>query len=284
MGVMSSEDRPAPLLEVGQRPRLGAYLAEAWRRRGFARQLASYRLTSSLIQNRLGILWLILKPLSMALIYGVMFTFILAGPARPANFAPYLIVGVFTFEFFTGCFGAGSKAITGNSKLVQSLGFPRILLPVSIVIEQAMRMIPIVALLYLLMVVLGEAVTWKWLLLVPILLLMGVFNLGVALIVARLSTHARDVQQVVPIINRLLFYGTGIFFNIDGALADYPVLLTIAHLLPTYDFVTLARGALLDSVVVPDLVWIAAPVWAIVALVCGTVYFWRAEARYGIYD
>lgn len=277
-------DAPSALFEVGQRPKFGVYLAEAWRRRGFARQLASYRLVSGLIQNRLGILWLILKPLSMALIYGIMFTFVLSGPARPANFAPYLIVGVFTFEFFTGCFGGGSRAITGNTKLVQSLGFPRILLPLSIVLEQAMRMVPIVALMYILMLVLGQPITWMWLLLIPVLLLMGVFNLGVALIVARLSTHARDVQQVIPIINRLLFYGTGIFFNIDGALADYPTLLTIAHLLPTYEFVTMARGVLLDSVTVPALVWIAAPIWAIVMLVVGTIFFWRAEARYGLND
>ena len=274
----------AELTQVGQRPKFVPYLAEAWRRRAFAWHLASYRLVSGLIQNRLGVLWLILKPLSMVLVYGTVFTFVLSGAARPANFLPFLIVGVFVFEFFTGCFGAGSKAITGNAKLVQSLGFPRILLPVSIVLEQAMRMIPVVVLLYVLMLVLGEPITWMWLLLIPVLLLMAVFNLGVALIVARLSTHARDVQQVIPIINRVLFYGTGIFFSIDGALADYPVLLTMAHLLPTYDFVALGRGALLADHPVPDLVWIAAPVWALVTVCVGVVFFWRAEARYGLND
>ncbi|MBV0894068.1 ABC transporter permease [Microbacterium sp. NC79] len=246
--------------------------------------MATYRLFSALIQNRLGILWLILKPLSMVLVYGTIFTFVLTGPARPANFVPYLIVGVFVFEFFTGCFGGGSKAITGNTKLVQSLGFPRILLPVSVVIEQALRMVPVVALLYVLMLVLGEPIKWQWLLLLPILLVMAIFNLGVALVVARLSTHARDVQQVVPIINRVLLYGTGIFFSIDGALAAYPTLLAIAHMLPTYEFVTMARSVLMESVVAPDIVWVAAPVWAIVMVIFGTVFFWRAEARYGLSD
>ena len=272
------------LKQVGKRPPLGAYLSEAWQRRRFAFTLASYRLVSELLPNRLGVLWIVLKPLSMAIIYGTIFHFVIAGPARPANFVQFLIVGVFVFEFFTGCFGAGSKAVTSNAKLVQSLGFPRILLPISVVVEQAMRMIPVIILLGILLLVLGEPISWSWLLLIPVLGLMAIFNLGVALIVARLSVHARDVQQMIPIINRVLFYVSGIFFSVDGAFADFPVLLTMAHLVPTYGFVAIAREVLLESYAAPLLAWIGAPVWAAVTIIFGTVFFWRAEARYGLSD
>ena len=61
------------LFLVGQRPPLGAYLAEAWRRRTFAFTLASYRLFGGLVRNRLGVLWIVLKPLLTALIYGTIF-------------------------------------------------------------------------------------------------------------------------------------------------------------------------------------------------------------------
>lgn len=269
---------------VGRRPPFGAYLAEAWRRRTFAFTLARYRLLASLLPNRLGVLWIVLKPLSLALIYGTIFNFVIAGPARPANFVQFLIVGVFVFEFFTGCFGAGSKAITGNTKLVQSLGFPRILLPVSVIAEQAMRIVPVMALLGILLLVFGEPISWSWLLMIPILVVMAVFNLGLALVVARLSVQARDVQQFIPIVNRVLFYASGIFFSVDGALADFPVALTIAHLVPTYEFISMARDVLLDSYAAPQLVWFAAPVWALAAIIFGVIFFWRAEARYGLSD
>ncbi len=218
----------------------------------------------------------------MAIMYGTIFHFVLAGPARPANFVQFLIVGVFIFEFFTGSFGGGSKAITGNAKLVQSLGFPRILLPVSVVAQQAMRMAPVIVLLLVLLVIFGEPITWKWLLIIPILAVMALFNLGAALVVARLSVHARDVQQFIPIVNRVLFYATGIFFSIDGAFANYPVILSIAHWVPTYDFISIARAVLLDSYSAPAVAWIAAPLWAVFALGFGTIFFWRAEARYGL--
>lgn len=267
---------------VGERPPLRAYVAEAWRRRRFAFTLASYRLISALVPNRLGVLWIVLKPLALALIYGTIFNFVLAGAARPANFVPFLIVGVFVFEFFTGCFGGGAKAVTGNAKLVQSLGFPRILLPVSVVAEQAMRIVPVILLLGILLIIFGEPVTWSWLLIFPILAVMAVFNLGLALVVARLSVYARDVQQFIPIVNRVLFYATGVFFNVDGALAQHPVALTIAHLIPTYEFISAARQVLIESYTAPLLAWIAAPVWAVVMITFGTVFFWRAEARYGL--
>ncbi|MEW1835805.1 ABC transporter permease [Microbacterium sp. NPDC079995] len=276
------DDQLAGLTLVGQRPPLGAYLRDAWRRRSFALTLASDRLVGGLLPNRLGVLWIVIKPLSLALIYGTIFHFVISGAARPADFVPFLIVGVFIFEFFTGTFGAGSKSITGNAKLVQSIGFPRILLPVSVVIEHAMRIIPVIVLLGILLVVLGVRPSWSWLLLAPILLMMAVFNFGLALIVARLSVHARDVQQVIPIINRVLFYVSGIFFNVDGALADAPVLLTIAHLVPTYDFISLSRTVLLESHTAPFLAFAAAPVWTLVVLVFGVIFFWRAEARYGL--
>jgi len=278
------EASAADLFEVGHRPPFGRYLAEAWQRRTFAFMLASYRLFGSMARNRLGVLWIVLKPLFTALIYGTIFGALLSSSARPDDWVPYLITGVFIFEFFTGCFGGGSRAITGNAKLVQSLGFPRILLPVSVVAEQLMRLVPIIVLLGILLLVFGEPISWSWLLVIPILAMMTVFNLGVALIVARMSVWTRDVQQFIPIVNRVLFYASSIFFQVDVIFADNPVVLTIAHLVPTYDFIALVRGVMLTAHPAPMLAVVAAPIWTILAIVIGVVYFWRAEARYGLSD
>lgn len=285
-GVGNMLDAPPAvgLYEVGRRPPLGSYLTEAWRRRTFAYMLAAHRLIGGLLRNRLGLLWIVLKPLFTATIYGTIFGFVLSSAARPDDWVPYIITGVFVFEFFTGCFTAGSRAITSNARLVQSIGFPRILLPVSVVIEQAMRMVPIIVLLCLLLPVFGVPARWTWLLIVPVLGLMAVFNLGVALIVARLSVWVRDVQQFIPTMNRILFYVSSIFFEVDVIFADHPVLLTIAHTIPTYSFVALARDVLLVGHPAPLLAVIAAPVWTVLAIVIGVVYFWQAEAKYGLSD
>ncbi len=284
MVVSTSLSPPEGLFEVGRRPKFGAYLLEAWRRRSFAFTLASYRLVGGLVRNRLGVLWIVLRPLMTSVVYGTIFGFVISGDARPHDWVPYLVTGIFVFEYFTGCFSGGARSITGNARLVQSLGFPRILLPISVVAEQTMRMIPVMVLLGVLLVIFGIPITWSWLLVIPILAMMSVFNFGVALIVARMSVWLRDVQQFIPIINRVLFYASAIFFQVDKIFADMPVLLTIAHLVPTYDFIALVRGAMLVDHAAPTLALIAAPVWTVLVLGVGLVYFWRAEAKYGLSD
>lgn len=270
------------LYEVGRRPPFVAYIGEAWRRRSFGLTLAGYRLIGGLLQNRLGVLWIVLRPVMTAAIYGTIFGFVLSESARPVDFVPYILTGVFVFEFFTGCLSSGARSITGNSRLVQSLGFPRILLPFSVVTEQAMRTVPTMVLLGILLLIFGVPISWSWLLVIPILALMAVFNFGVALIVARMSVWTRDVQQFIPIVNRVLFYVSSVFFQVDLVFASNPVLLTIAHSIPTYDFIALVRGAMLVEHPAPTLAIILAPVWALLALVVGIVYFWKAEARYGL--
>ena len=79
MSSVHLEYASAGLYEVGRRPPLTTYLAEAWRRRSFAFTLAGYRLVGGLLENRLGLLWIVLRPLSMAIIYGGIFNFVLYG-------------------------------------------------------------------------------------------------------------------------------------------------------------------------------------------------------------
>jgi teichoic acid transport system permease protein len=269
------------LPRVGVRPPLGRYLVEAWRRRAFAATLAGYRIQSENERNRFGLAWVVIKPLLNALVYGLVFGLILPSDTRPDNFIPYLLVGVFIFEFFSASLSDGSKAITSNARLVQSLSFPRILLAFAVVLEQIFRLIPIVVVLLLLLLLFGETPSWTWLLLVPILMVMAVFNAGVAMIAARMSVHFRDIQQVIPFGTRLIFYTSSIFFSVDLIFAERPTLLAIAHANPVYEFIALCREVLIAGPPVPPQLWWWAALWTVGVFLFGLVFFWYAEERYG---
>jgi teichoic acid transport system permease protein len=276
--------KSAGLALLGQRPPVGRYLGETFRRLPFASTLAAYRLQADFQQHRLGILWVLLSPTLTALVYGVIFFFILSSAAKPDDFIPFLLIGVFIFGFFSQSLAEGARSIVGNGKLVQSLSFPRALLPISATLEQALRMGPVTLLLVVLLLLFRVPPSWGWLLIVPVIALMGLFNLGVALFAARLSVHFRDLQQVIPFVTRVLFYTSGVFFSPDLLLAGQPVLLGIVHWLPTYDYIAIARAVLMPDHPADPIVWLAAVVWAVVALVVGFLFFWRAEIRYGIDD
>ncbi|WP_062206297.1 ABC transporter permease [Demequina salsinemoris] len=270
------------LERVGARPPLGEYLMEAWRRRNFAIALAKYRIQASLHDSRLGMSWIVLFPILQAALYGTIFGVIMPSDTRPDNFVPFLVVGVFTFGFFSSSLSGGAKAVTGNVGLVRSLSFPRILLPLAQVIQFAMELVPMVIVMAIIVAAFGEPISWKWLLVVPIYALMALFNAGIALVVARLTVHLKDVTQILPLVTRLFFYVSGIFYSLELVLADNPPwMLTLAQLNPVHDYIALVRYCLVGGTELQTLAWVVAVASAIVTAAFGIVFFWKAEERYG---
>jgi teichoic acid transport system permease protein len=271
------------LKRVGARPALLEYLAEAWKRRDFAMTMARFNSEAANAKNRLGRWWTVLLPTVQALVYGLIFG-VLMGSSRPDNYIPFLFTGVFLFSFMSGAFGAGAGSVTGNLGLVRSLSFPRMLLPVQATIQQVFNLLPQMVLLLLTWVVFAQPITFKWLLLIPITFLMIMFSTGLALVSARLTVHIQDLAKLIPFVIRIVFYTSGIFFNMEHVLKNYPIALEIEKYNPVYVFVSLARGAGVEGYDATAFMWWAAIGWAVVTLALGIVFFWKAEERYGRED
>jgi len=268
------------LTKVGARESLLSYVKHAWQRRDFAYVMALYTDQANSSRNRLGRWWLVLVPTMQAAVYGLIFGILLGG-SRPENFIPFLITGVFLFSFLQGAYSSGANSVTSNIGLVRSLSFPRILLPINALIQQVFSLLPQVALLLITLLLFQQQVTWNWLYLIPILLLMVVFGFGLATISARLTVHVQDLNKLNPFLTRVMFYVSGIFFSIETVLKDYPVAMQIATWNPVYVYISLARGAMVEGYAMTAGMWIAAVAWAFGLFIVGTVFFWRAEERYG---
>ena len=268
------------LTKVGASDPLLSYVKHAWQRRDFAYVMALYTDQANSSRNRLGRWWLVLVPTLQAAVYGLIFGILLGG-SRPENFIPFLITGVFLFSFLQGAYSSGANSVTSNIGLVRSLSFPRILLPINALIQQVFSLLPQVALLLITLLLFQQQVTWNWLYLIPILLLMVVFGFGLATISARLTVHVQDLNKLNPFLTRVMFYVSGIFFSIETVLKDYPVAMQIATWNPVYVYISLARGAMVEGYAMTAGMWIAAVAWAFGLLIVGTVFFWRAEERYG---
>jgi teichoic acid transport system permease protein len=271
------------LKRVGARPALLEYLAEAWKRRDFAMTMARFNSEAANAKNRLGRWWTVLLPTVQALVYGLIFG-VLMGSSRPDNYIPFLFTGVFLFSFMSGAFGAGAGSVTGNLGLVRSLSFPRMLLPVQATIQQIFNLLPQLVLLLITWIAFAQPITWKWLLLIPITFLMIMFSTGLALVSARLTVHIQDLAKLIPFVIRIVFYTSGIFFNMEHVLKNYPIALEIEKYNPVYVFVSLARGAGVAGYDATAFMWWAAIGWAVVTLALGIVFFWKAEERYGRED
>lgn len=275
------------LTKVGGRPPLLTYLRELARRRQFVASLARFKIEAENQRNRLGMAWVILKPMLNAAAFGLVFGILMQSRKSTPNFVEFLVIGVFMFEFFASSLSSGAKSISSNAALVQSLAFPRMALPISVVTQKFLQLLPALAIMLVLLVMMGHRPTPEWLLLVPLVGLFYVFNVGLVLIAARITVHFRDFVNFLPFATRLVFYTTGIFFAVEIRFAGSETFLRIMDFQPIYVFLTLARTLLLDGHAIYEMrpeYWITAAVWSLILLVAGIVFFWSAEERYGRVD
>ncbi|MEU8522994.1 ABC transporter permease [Streptomyces sp. NBC_01216] len=271
----------------GARPGLLEYIRQLWGRRHFILAFSQAKLTAQYSQAKLGQLWQVVTPLLNAMVYFLIFGLILnadRGMSRDV-YVPFLVTGVFVFTFTQSSVMAGVRAISGNIGLVRALHFPRASLPISFALQQLQQLLFSMVVLIAIAVAFGSYPSLSWLLLLPALGLQFVFNVGLALIMARLGSKTPDLAQLMPFIMRTWMYGSGVMFSIPVMLADKPA--WIADVLmynPAALFMDLIRFALIDkydSSNLPPHVWIAALAWAVLVGLAGFVYFWKAEERYG---
>lgn len=271
------------LIKLGSRPTLPTYLRQLWGRRYFCFGLARARFRSANEQDRLGIAWVVLRPLINAAVYGFIFGLLLPQSSKQSNFVPSLVVGVFVFQFFAGCLTDGAKSITGNSGLIRSLHFPRAVLPLATVVEQLLALGPMIVVMLVVAVATGEPPRVHWLQMLPALALMSLFCSGIAMIAARLTIHIRDITQLIPFVTRLIFYLSGIFYKTPprDATGNQGILGDVLFYNPVHVYISLVRGALIETESAPGHTWRLAVGYGVVFFVLGFLYFWRAEERYG---
>ncbi|MFT3859841.1 ABC transporter permease [Micropruina sp.] len=267
------------LHRVGARLPVVAYLKQTWARRQFVVKMAQFRLRADLEDNRLGIVWLLLQPVLNAIVYGTIFYF-LQSDRRPTDYIAHVVIGVFLFQFFSKSLSDGAKSITGNRALVQSLAFPRLTLPLAEVMEHFLSLMPSIGLLLVALPLLGHPPSWSWLLMVPLLALYTLFNAGIAMIAARLTVHVRDLTQVLPFVSRILFYTSGVLFDVSKIFESHPWVIAVYDLHPLYQVLTIARHLLMGSPYNPHY-WLYFSLYAVIVFLVGLLFFWMAEERYG---
>jgi teichoic acid transport system permease protein len=286
-----------------------------WQRRHFIVAYATARNVSMYTEARLGQLWQVLTPLLNSGVYYLIFGVLFKANRGIDNYIAYLVTGVFIFAFTERSIVVGSTVMRANISLIRALHFPRACLPLAYVIVEFQQLLLSMLVLFAIVLGTGEPLTPYWLLLIPALLLQATFNMGAALILARLGAGAQDISQLVPFLLRVWRYFCGVMYSIASLPASLPEWAKgILSLNPAAVYISLIRYAIMSTYrddapgakpynaaecaifnakKIPDLqaychssiqvgdLWIAGIGWAVVTLVIGVLYFWQAETRYG---
>ena len=297
------------------RPSLISYLRLVWQRRHFIVAYATARSVSMYSEARLGQLWQVLTPLLNSAVYYLVFGILFQANRGISHYTAFLVTGVFIFGFTERSIVVGSSVMRANLALIRALHFPRACLPLAYVLVEFQQLLVSMVVLFAIVLSTGEPLTWYWLFLVPVLVMQATFNMGAALILARVGAGAQDVTQLVPFLTRIWRYFCGVMYSIASLPATLPEWAkNVLSLNPAAVYISLTRNAIMSSYrndapgaqpfnaakcavftakKIPDLqaychpdvvtseLWLAGIGWAIVTLVVGVVFFWQAETRYG---
>lgn len=271
------------LVPVGKRVSLKIYLEALWNRRYFIIAESRAKMSSSTRKNLLGYGWMFLNPLLSVLAFWFIFGFILNSSRGIDNFIGYLVIGVFFFQFTGKSMTGGTGAIRSGASMIKGFQFPRAALPISTVVRNFLDFLPSVVVMVILIAVIppAEVITWRVLLVIPVIILQTIFNVGLACFLARLGHKIPDLTNFMSIVSRFWLYGSGVFFSIEDRLADQPAILAAMQFNPMHAYLTLTRNSLLYGVDSPAWMWAMGTVWAFGLLIVGFLFFWRGEESYG---
>ncbi|SMX95007.1 ABC transporter permease [Brevibacterium linens] len=271
------------LVPVGRRTSLSSYLAALWNRRHFIIAESRAKMSSSTRKNILGYGWLFLNPLLSVLAFWFIFGFILQTSRGIDNFIGFLVIGVFFFGYTGKCMTGGTGAIRSGASMIKGFQFPRAALPISTVVRNFLDFMPSLLVMAIVLVIVPplEVITWRVVLVIPVIVLQTIFNVGLACFLARLGHKIPDLTNFMSIVSRFWLYGSGVFFSIEDRLGNHPALLEAMQYNPMHAYLTLVRNSLLYGVDSDPKMWIVGTVWAFALLIVGFLFFWRGEENYG---
>ncbi|CAI9406334.1 ABC transporter permease [Aestuariimicrobium sp. T2.26MG-19.2B] len=269
----------ADLRKVGGRPPLRDYVRQLWDRRHF---IWAQSRAQALSGNRgmvLGNLWLVLNPLFDAgiyiLIFGVLFQ------SRIANFPSYVVIGVLMFSFTTRALNSGVTSIHGSTGLIRAFSFPRASLPLASTLREALQTLPVVVVMFIVVHVLSKHWPHSTAIMVPFLFaLQSLFNVGVALITARIGAAFPDARHLLGYLIRILMYGSAVMWSVDR-FAAIPHAQAVVQHQPLFLLINMYRELLMRGYMPRPGEWIQLTMWAVGVSTFGLVWFWRGEVSYG---
>jgi teichoic acid transport system permease protein len=257
--------------------RRSGYLTELWDRRAFTMNLALGNIAGKHASDALGVLWWVLNPLLMTGVYFVVFGLLLGGRKGDPAYLAYLLAGVFSFRFMSGVMVGSAKMITNNAKLVTTIRFPRLVLPIAALIEGLVAFLVSLATFYLIVAPVNQIYPTVWLAFFPVALLIHTaFTFGFGALTARLVVPIPDVKNLVPHMTRMWFYLSPILWPVSF-IEDKPTWIqALVKSNPMYAFLSVYRTALLGRPLEVEML-LAAVAWAALFLAIGVTSFVRNE-------
>lgn len=197
----------------------GGMLRAVMAYRGFILGSVKREFQSKYRDSILGAAWAVLNPLAMIVVYTVIFAQVMHArlPGTDSSFAYsiFLCAGVLTWGLFSEITGRGQTVFLEYANLIKKINFPRICLPIIVVLNALLNFAIVFGLFTGFLVISGNFPGLPYLAIFPLLAIQIVFSIGLATVIGVLNVFFRDVGQFFGIFLQFWFWLTPVVYPIS---------------------------------------------------------------------
>lgn len=194
-------------------------LKALWNYRGFILGNVKREFQSKYRNSLLGAAWNVLNPLSMIIVYTVIFSQVmktrLPGVDNTFAYSIYLCSGVLTWGLFAELVSRGQNVFIDNANLLKKINFPRLCLPVIVVFNALLNFAIVFSLFTIFLIVSGNFPGIVYFSIFPVLLILIMFSIGFGIAIGVLNVFFRDIGQFFGILIQFWFWFTPIIYSVS---------------------------------------------------------------------
>ncbi len=183
----------------------------------------------------LGYFWTLMRPL---LLFGVLYTvftkiFRFGGSIK--DYPVLLLLNIMLFTFFADATSRAVASVVSQESLVRKMQFPRLVIPLSVVVTAALNMCLNLVAVFVFMLIYGIHPMWTWLLLPVLLVGLLVLTTSVSMLLAASFVRFRDVSIIWAVLSTGLLYGTPVLYGIETVPPNLRAVVNANPLAPIFE-------------------------------------------------
>lgn len=189
-------------------------LRELWQYRELLYFFAWRDLKVRYKQTFIGIAWALFQPLVTMIVFTIFFGELANVPSDGVPYPIFVFVGLLFWQFFSDALSESSHSLVANQAIITKVYFPRLILPVAVILTKFIDFIIATVILIVLMFYYGFVPHLQGLFLLPLLLLIAFMAAaGGGIFLSALNVKYRDVRYILPFFIQILLFLTPVIYS-----------------------------------------------------------------------
>lgn len=226
-------------------------------------------------QTAIGILWAILQPLLVTLIFTLFFGKLIKVQSLGLPYPVFVFAGLMFWNFFANSLTSASGSLIGNESLIKKVFFPRVIIPLASIFTNLFDLF--ITSIFFMLFILFYKINFNILLIVNLFLatiLAVITAIGAGLFLSALNVKYRDVKQILPFFIQMLIFVTPVIYPVSVFSDKNQWIMSINPLSTSIDMV---RLSLLQGTYINPINLTISVAAAITTLLIGVFYFQKTQ-------